>query len=363
MREEYKNLSFFCDSNDGLESWLVNRYDCALYKLDYLKMEAPRIADLPRDGVIREQLYTHIIEQGDFLGIIPQNCFRFCVYNKIDGSIIYLDLPVEHKYGGYNSIGGIAIENRFYFFSCYSDMAAFCYDSGKDSLRKLEGWNELWSGYGRGEGVVNSVCNYLNGVIFGISGTEKVLYYDLVNDICETFIALDNARIKSVYVYDDLIYISQVDGGEIVIVDPLEKKEVNRISISSDFGEMISLFFDENYIYAIPRYGHTILRIDSCSYSIVEIDANCVDLLNYHAETNRFFSGGKVVDNSIFLFPYNTNALVEIDKNSLKAFGHTIRIDRDEYTLEQDIYRGYDMVFFEQDISLKSYISIIGNSN
>lgn len=101
MINMYRYLTFFCDEMEKEDcSWLVSKYDCALYNLDYSKMEANRICDLPRDGVLREYLYTYIINADEVLGITPQNTFSFCVYDKGSSTKKTYILPVEKKYGG-----------------------------------------------------------------------------------------------------------------------------------------------------------------------------------------------------------------------------------------------------------------------
>lgn len=210
-----------------------------------------------------------------------------------------------------------------------------------------------------GEVVTNAVCRYRDGVVFGINDTGIVVYFDLKNNEYKTLLEIENVKIKYTYMHGGLVYISQIGGGDIIVIDPDDNTEVKRISCGGDMGEPITLLFDKDYIWLVPRFGSIIGLIDTQTNAVKKIDINCEGLLNFFPETNRFFAKGRVMGNSVYLLPYNTNGIVEINKASLEFGIHTIVADNDLDRLERNIFKNYDDVYYEKDMALSNYLYLL----
>ncbi len=241
----------------------------------------------------------------------------------------------------YGAVGYIVDEEYIYIFS------RFCNETpirlNIDTLvceRIWATWTDISKKYSRHDKYfINSITEVNGNFWYGVY-QANVLIKSSKKDLRDTQpIILDaNYRIHQVaYIGKNCLLVTMADDEECIVYN-VEDEVIEYTVPIKTIGRVINIINDEEEIILIPRHGKRLLLVnrDSGASRLIDCDN---ERMRCFTDNDEYFYYGKMNEEKIYLFPYNTNMLVTINRKDMSVSYEEWEIEKGAST--EEIMRKY----------------------
>lgn len=206
------------------------------------------------------------------------------------------------------------------------------------------------------KGYEKYTCNYptKSGTIIwhSLTGTNKIIGYDVLCQKVYEKSSPVNHRLSTVYVQDNIMYFSQVDSGDMIIVEGSKTLTVKADSEQKDAYSYVYKFEDK--LWFLPRYGNEILIYDTKNRKAKRVcySNKIIDNNSPSAAIGCVFFQGKMI-----VLPWKVGPLYVIDENSEIVKKLDLKLRPEDYC--KIMYQKKAIIKETNEVGIRSYINAI----
>lgn len=291
-------------------------------------------------------LASKIIFYNNNLFIFSGNTNRILIYNILTDE--YEEILGEHKKSYICTL--ICIGMKVWYIPQDLNENIIVFDIKEYRFYADIEYKSIFKGYEK------YACNYptLSGTIIwhSLTGTNKIIGYDVsCQKVYEKSSPVD-LRLSTVYVQDKIMYFSQVDSGDVIIVEDSKTLTVKADSEQKDAYSFVYKFDDK--LWFLPRYGNKILIYNTMNGKAKRIcyPNNIIYNNSHSAAIGCVYFHGKMI-----ILPWKAGPLYVIDENSETAKKIDLKL-RPEYYCKI-MYRKKFIIKETNEVGIRSYINAL----
>lgn len=262
----------------------------------------------------------------------------------------YKDIKFKHNKKNINTI--MCINKKAWFIPFELKEKVILFDMEKKEFIIDDNYSNIFTGYEKYK------CNYptfdKTVIWHAILGTNKIIGYDIETKEISEKIFSKEIKINTAYVFENNVYISEINNGNIVVID-LDKSKENIIKTKGLQRKTYSFIYKhDNSLYFLPRHGDSIAIIN------VENKKN-INRKNIYIAKNQNQKSASIgcvfTEDKIIILPWGYTDIYVINKQSSKSKKLEIKIEQDE--VFKYIKYNKNIIIEDKNISINKFSDFI----
>lgn len=320
--QKNKYISFLDMIENDENIWVANNCFNGIFRMRKDGTMIEHIASFDKDVVLESGtgLYFQTIFYNNSIVFLPHNTFKVAIFSLDTKTLKYIQMPCSVGTGGYVTAGYALYKGSLYLFSQFAQCRAVRIHMETFVVEELEIWDELASKYYDEDTryMIDSAIQIDDYVWIGIKKTNKIIGYSLRDRSCNQLES--EKEIVKVFGNAGLheIYNVSTDGKSVECIALKEQGKRSHINLDSFIekgNRILYILSDEKNFIMIPFYGKYIIIVDRKSGAIKKHQDFPKEFDNF-SENERYFYTGRLTEEFIELFPYYTNGMIRIHRQS-----------------------------------------------
>ena len=364
--DKYRYLTTL-DAVDDYDNWWVAGYEInGIFKVSKKDNTVELIKKTETaDKMIKR--YRYSFEYRGKMYFLPSHSYNIEVYDTELKMFYCIGIPGENR-KEYATIGYITDDKYIYMFSTFCEETPIRLNTLTMECERIgDSWKDIIKEYAKDKLVfICSIAEQKGYIWCGVYGTNTIICSKKsdLNDIKVIHLEEQFNIYRVANAGKNRLILSSLVDNECIVYNTIDNMIEYKIDVK-EIGLEVNILSDGEEIVLIPQYGRKLMLINTDTRETKIIDCTS-EKMKCFDENDRFFYYGKMDEQKIYLYPYNTNVLTIINRKDMSISYEEWEMEKDTST--KDIMAKYviedkDGVYYEKRCDIDNFLeNIIKNS-